>query len=204
MKITLLAALVLLLSFIVTNPLIDVIASPPEEVVDTSGKTLRVGSYYYLIQAPQPKNGTGPGLGFAGECPVRIEAPDGFGGDSLSFIPYNFKKLSSVVRVSTDVNVVFSGEVGCYHSNVWKMDYDASNRKWFVSTGGDIGNPGPKTVRSWFKIEKYEEYYKMVYCPSVCKSCKVLCEDIGIVKDKDGTNRLALSDKPYKIQFRKD
>ncbi|KAK9131185.1 hypothetical protein Sjap_011672 [Stephania japonica] len=64
--------------------------------------------------------------------------------------------------------------------------------------GGSIGNPGPETLRNWFKIEKYEDAYKLSYCPSVCRFCKVMCKDLGTYVDS-GVKKLALSEKPLKV-----
>ncbi|KAI9092487.1 hypothetical protein K1719_027615 [Acacia pycnantha] len=95
-----------------------------------------------------------------------------------------------------------ASERNCPQSNVWKLDnYDNSTGQYFVTTGGVVGNPGRQTVSDWFKIEKYEDGYKFVYCPTVCSTCKVQCKDIGIYLDSHGNRRLALSDTPYKIQF---
>ncbi|KAJ1427643.1 Proteinase inhibitor I3, Kunitz legume [Sesbania bispinosa] len=126
-----------------------------------------------------------------------------FVGDSfglpLKFTPFNQKK--GVIHVSTDLNIMFSAETNSTQSPVWKLDdFDASTGQWFVTNGGVLGNPGSKTVKSWFKIENYKGNYKLVYCPSVCKKCRVQCRDIGIYEDKNG-KRLALSDVPYNFQF---
>ena len=59
------------------------------------------------------------------------------------------------------------------------------------------GNLGPKTLSNWFKIEKYENDYKFLFCPTVFNYCKVICRDVGIfikIFIKNGTRRLALSD----------
>ncbi|CAN0887823.1 Kunitz trypsin inhibitor 5 [Linum grandiflorum] len=71
-------------------------------------------------------------------------------------------------------------------------------------TGGVEGNPGPRTVKNWFKIWKYGSNYKFSYCPAVCKSCKVDCKDVGIYVDENGGRRLALVDKegdPFVVKF---
>ncbi|KAJ0559060.1 putative proteinase inhibitor I3, Kunitz legume, kunitz inhibitor STI-like superfamily [Helianthus annuus] len=70
-----------------------------------------------------------------------------------------------------------------------------------VMVGGVEGNPGPKTLENWFKIEKTIDGYKLVFCPSVCSYCKVTCKDVGIVEDKDGWQHLALSNEPLSVTF---
>ncbi|XP_054792171.1 miraculin-like [Prosopis cineraria] len=199
MKITL-AAFVLLVA-LSTRPLLGAADAAPDQVIDTSGKKLQAGVRYIVLPAPQPPGGGGLALASIGEkCPLDVVAVLGDPGLGVSFTPVNSKK--GRIRVSTDLNVMFSANTDCPQSNVWKLDdYDNTTGQWFVTTGGVVGNPGRQTVRDWFKIEKYEESYKFVYCPSVCTNCKVLCKDIGIYADSHGNRRLALSDTPFKVQF---
>ncbi|KAK9204919.1 hypothetical protein WN943_015184 [Citrus x changshan-huyou] len=77
-----------------------------------------------------------------------------------------------------------------------------AGRQWLLTTGGVEGNPGPRTMRNWFKIEKFFGDYKLVYCPSVCNFCRGLCRDVGIFIN-GGVRRLALSDVPFKVVFKK-
>ncbi|KAF7820294.1 miraculin-like [Senna tora] len=194
--------LLLTITSTTTKPLLaaaGTTAIAPDQVLDISGKKLRAGVDYYIIEAPIPKDRDGYGLGLAGgRCPVHVSARVGFGGDSMSFRPNNYTK-NDAVPVSTDLNIVLSGLVPCDNSKLWRIgDYNATSKQWYVVTSRDgEGNPGPKTVKNWFKIEKYEGYYKLVYCPSVCKSCKVPCKNVGLADDKEtGDKRLALTDVP--------
>ncbi|CAJ2667148.1 unnamed protein product [Trifolium pratense] len=122
-------------------------------------------------------------------------------GLPLTFKPVNPKK--GVIRVSTDLNIKFSSRtISPLHSGVWKLDrFDFSKRRWFVTTGGIVGNPGRETINNWFKIKKYGDAYKLVYCPSVVQSFKHLCKDVGVFVDEKGNKRLALSDVPLKVKF---
>jgi hypothetical protein len=74
-----------------------------------------------------------------------------------------------------------------------------------VSTGGVEGNPGFNTVTNWFQIEKADDDYKIVFCPTKVCNCGVLCRDIGIYIEDNGTRTLSLSDalQPFKVQFKK-
>ena len=109
-----------------------------------------------------------------------------------------------MVRVSTDLNIKFSAATICAQSTVWRLaNYDESTGQYFVTTGGVEGNPGPETVSNWFKIEKLNDDYKLVFCPGVCDVCKVICRDVGLYIDEHGTRRLALSDVPFVVMFRK-
>ncbi|MBA0576401.1 hypothetical protein Golob_024054 [Gossypium lobatum] len=104
----------------------------------------------------------------------------------------------TVVRLSTDVNIEFARirTKLCRTTTVWKIDnYDDSAGKWWVTTDGVRGNPGPNTLTSWFKIENVGILgYKFKYCPSVCESCTTLCSEIERDVDSDGQIRLAISD----------
>ena len=213
MKSTLLA-LALLLFALISQPLLGAADASPEEVVDTSGKLLRAGANYYIIPAkPFTICGTVSCFNSGGltldtiseSCPLDVAVEKANQGLPLQFAPVNPKR--GVVRVSTDLNIMFSAadENSCpNYSTVWMLDhFDASKGQTFVTTGGVVGNPGPQTIRNWFKIEKYDGAYKLVYCPSVCTSCKHLCKDIGMFVDKDKRMRLALSDVPFKVKFQK-
>ncbi|KAL2334387.1 hypothetical protein Fmac_015600 [Flemingia macrophylla] len=167
----------------------------PEQVVDTSGKKVRAGGNYYIVPATPDVGGLS--LSTTGEdCPLDVVAVDGYQGLPLTLVPVNDKK--GVIRVSTDLNLYFSTETRCPQSTVWKLkDYDYSTGQWFVTTGGVLGNAGWQTINNWFKVEKYEDAYKLVYCPSVCKYCSYQCSDVGIYQDQYG-KRLALTSQPYK------
>ncbi|XP_054800837.1 miraculin-like [Prosopis cineraria] len=196
-----------------TQTLLLASAGPsPEQVVDTDGKKVRAGVNYYIRPVPEtPCDGQGPCVNGEGlvliarsvnvTCPLNVAVVVGFRGLPLTFTPVNPKK--GVVRVSTDQNIKFNLTTACKEGTVWKLDdLDTATGRRFITTGGVVGNPGPETIGNWFKIEKYEDdYYKLMYCPSVCKFCKVLCKDVGVFVDQNGNRRLALSDKPMKVRF---
>ncbi|XP_057968178.1 kunitz trypsin inhibitor 5-like [Malania oleifera] len=177
----------------------------PAGVLDTNGKELHSGTEYYILPVVR---GRGGGLTLAatgnGSCPLSVvqdqhEVSHGF---PLTFSPVNPKK--AVVRLSTDHNIKFSAATTCVQSTVWKLDgKDESTGEFFVTVGGVEGNPGRETLTSWFKIEKYDDDYKLRFCPTVCDFCKVICRDVGIYVDEDGRRRLVLSDAPFKIMFKK-
>jgi hypothetical protein len=112
-------------------------------------------------------------------------------------------QTKGVVPVSTDLNIKFSASTICVQSTVWRLDkFDESRSQWFVTSGGVEGNPGRGTTSNWFKIEKHDRDYKLVFCPTVCNFCKVLCRDVGIYIE-DGRRSLALSDVPFIVMFKK-
>ncbi|KAH9724961.1 Kunitz trypsin inhibitor 5 [Citrus sinensis] len=105
----------------------------------------------------------------------------------MTFSPVNPKKGN--VHKSTDVNIKF--EVA--KTSVQSIVCD----NWGVK-----GNPGPQTTRNWLMIEKFYGDYKLVLCPLVCKFCKVLCRDVGILMNSEVWH-LALSDVSFNVTFLK-
>ncbi|KAJ1377269.1 Proteinase inhibitor I3, Kunitz legume [Sesbania bispinosa] len=197
MKITFLSFV--LLVALTTKPLLGVAGLALDQVVDTSGKKVRAGANYYIVPASSDVGGLS--LASIGkDCPLDVVAVDGYQGLPLVFTPINQKK--GVVRVDTDLNIYFNAETSCPQSTVWKLydEYDAATGQWLMTTGGVIGNPGSETLSNWFKIEKYEDAYKLVFCPGVCNYCDFQCSDIGIYEDQYG-KRLALTNVPYKVRF---
>lgn len=76
---------------------------------------------------------------------------------------------------------------------MWRFgQVDATTGQRFVTTGGVQGNPGAGTIDNWFKIERFESAYNIVYCPTVCESCEVECKDAGIFLDDDRNTRFVL------------
>ncbi|BAU02567.1 hypothetical protein LR48_Vigan10g048800 [Vigna angularis] len=186
--------------------------APAEPVVDTSGKKLQVDQSYYIVPAMRTftrcgklecLNAEGLSLANIGEtCPLDVVVVQRSFGLPLSFSPFDTNE--GVVLESTDLNIVFSTDrTSCdEYSLVWKLDhFGGSKGEWVVTTGGSKGNPGRRTIRNWFKIDKCDGAYKIVYCPSVCLSSKHLCKDVGVFVDENGNRRLALSDVPFKVKF---
>ncbi|KAL6319771.1 hypothetical protein AAG906_036829 [Vitis piasezkii] len=101
---------------------------------------------------------------------------------TVSIDVYAGEPQKGVIRVSTDHNIKFSASTTCVQSTLWKLEYDESSGQRF--------------------IEKYEDDYKLVFCPTVCDFCKPVCGDIGIYI-QNGYRRLALSDVPFKVMFKK-
>ncbi|KAJ7967647.1 Kunitz trypsin inhibitor [Quillaja saponaria] len=198
MKTAFLALFVFLFAF-TTKPFLTAAIAAPEPVLDVFHEQLRSGVNYYIVPS------TGGLLSMVSTrnktCPLDvIQASNHI--QPLTFTPYiNPKK--GVVRVSTDLNIKFSDATSCVQPAVWKLDYfDRLTGQFFVTTGGVVGNPGPQTIKNWFKIEQFGRGYKLVYCPTVCKFCRVQCKDLGIYTE-EGMKRLALSDEPLLVRFLK-
>ncbi|XP_010249125.1 PREDICTED: miraculin-like [Nelumbo nucifera] len=200
---------VFLLALATTWPPV-VVAAAPEAVRDTMGRPLHSRVRYYILPADESAGG----FGFAStknssSCPFGVvqHEENQSNGLPLWFYPVDPKK--GIIRVSTDLNIRFAILTLLPQPTVWKLgEFDPSTQQWFVNTCGALGNPGPETLSSWFKIEPYEEDYKLVFCPNVCsfssprRFCKVICRDLGIFF-KNGIRYLALSDHPLKIKFNK-
>ncbi|CAI9113364.1 OLC1v1013949C1 [Oldenlandia corymbosa var. corymbosa] len=180
----------------VSNSPFSSAAEAPNPVLDAKGKIVRSGARYYICPV-YPSTG---GLTLESldnkPCPLDIVQEDQVPGLPVSFYPINLKK--GVVRVSTDLNVEFptACKTKCPNSNWWTFDVCPATKNYFLSTGGQLGNPGPNTIRNWFKIEPYGPgLYKFLYCPTFSK---VDCKYVGIVV-QNGKRRLALSDVPMKF-----
>ncbi|CAH9052914.1 unnamed protein product [Cuscuta europaea] len=206
MKALLIPLLSLILSILISAA--AAATSPSTAVLDVKGKPLIVGSNYFILPVFR---GRGGGVYPANikqnktVCPQDViqEASEVQKGIPVVLTPVNAKD-GGVVPLSTDLNVRFFTPTICAKEVVWKLDaYDESSKQTFVKTGGAIGNPGINTLSSWFKIEKSDNDYKFVFCPSVCSTCKVICRDVGVFVNKSGVRFLVLSDVPFKVQFEK-
>ncbi|XP_057446640.1 miraculin-like [Lotus japonicus] len=201
---TMLLAFLLLFALISQQPLLGAAEASPEQVVDITGKKLIAGAYYnVLLTMPYTNSKSPEGLALSSigeKCPLDVVVVNRYHSSPLRFTPLNTKK--GVVRVSTDLNVMFAPNATCpYHSPVWKLDYYSVEGESVVTTDGFVGKPGAESLDNWFKIEKYAAAYKLVYCPRVCISCKHQCKDLGMAVDKNGNRRLALSYVPFQVKF---
>lgn len=198
---------ILILISISILPLFSSAGREQEPVYDIKGSRLRVDQPYSILPA-DPSTGLGFNMEVIGNktCPFDvIQAKKDTYEIPLQLYPANSTK-GDIIRISTDLNIYFwRTYTSCLneYSNFWKVDrYSPSTGKYFITTGGDKGNPGKKTIGNWFKIEKSGDFYKFVYCPSVCKTCKVICKDIGIFVE-DGIRRAVLSDVPFEFNIKK-
>uniref|UniRef100_A0A1D1YCI2 Miraculin n=1 Tax=Anthurium amnicola TaxID=1678845 RepID=A0A1D1YCI2_9ARAE len=177
----------------------------PAAVLDVSGQSLRRGVEYYVLPVYR---GRGGGLTLAGRngttCPLNVaqEAPEVADGLPLTFRPADAREAA--VRLSADANVEFAASTACVQSTVWRLGgADGAAGRRYVTAGGVAGSPGVGTVSNWFKIERDgERDYKLVFCPTVCSFCKVVCGDLGVFYE-DGRRWLALTDQPLPVMFKK-
>ncbi|KAD5961932.1 hypothetical protein E3N88_13405 [Mikania micrantha] len=179
------------------------IAQPsPDPVLDIDGNLVRSGTEYYILPVFR---GRGGGVTLASTrnetCPQDVvqEGQEVDSGLPLTFTPVDPKK--GVIRESTDLNIVFSAASICFQSNVWNLEeYEG---ELVVSARGVSGNPSQETLANWFKIEKLDDDYKLVFCPTVCDFCRPVCGDIGVTITENGIRRLVISEVPFKVMFRK-
>ncbi|KAK1438692.1 hypothetical protein QVD17_04502 [Tagetes erecta] len=176
--------------------------SAPDAVLDIYGRKASTGiEYFAMAYAIDDYGGSILSAPVAnGSCPAGVVhiKPEGF-FHRFTITPVNPKKTT--IRVSTDVNIKFTGSDICNESNVWKVKYDEAMKQYAVMLGGVEGDPGAETLDNWFKIEKTVNGYKFVYCPSVCSNCKVMCKDVGTTIDANGVERFVLGGDPLIVNF---
>ncbi|KAF3651563.1 putative protein sym-1-like [Capsicum annuum] len=175
-----------------------------EPVLDVSGNAVRTGVNYFILPAGR---GNGGGLHVASirnrtnPLVVSQNADESALGSSLQFSPVDPKE--NTVRLSTDMNVKFTSMVISDSSTVWRIYTELIPQRYLVTVGGVVGNPGRETLGNWFKIDKYEDAYKLVYCPGVCNICRPFCGDIGVLVENGKRVLFVGRDKPPKVTFHK-
>ncbi|KAH7550619.1 hypothetical protein ACOSP7_023933 [Xanthoceras sorbifolium] len=204
MKSSISLALSFLFLCFLPNPLLGA----PEPLLDMFNDKVVTGTEYYIVSAITGAGGGGLNIlsGRNDPCPMDVvqESSDLKPGRALLFFPFNYTgEAGTVVYDSTDLNIQFNVRPrSCnQETTVWKVDnYDDAKGEWFITTNGVIGNPGAETLQNWFKFMKVSadfDMYKIVHCPSVCKSCVKLCSDVGIHFETE--RRLALSHSPFRL-----
>ncbi|MCD7449788.1 hypothetical protein HAX54_001525 [Datura stramonium] len=150
-----------------------------EPVLDVSGNAVRTGVNYFILPAAR---GNGGGLQVASirnqtnPLVVSQNADESVIGVNLQFSPVDPKE--NTIRISTDMNVKFTSMSISDSSTVWRINTELIPQRYLVTVGGVEGNPGRETLGNWFKIDKYEDAYKLVYCPGVCNICRPFCGEI--------------------------
>lgn len=176
-------------------------------VLDINGNQLQSNTKYYIIPL---HGGGGGGLGLSRRSPLDPCPPNvmqlndvASSGLSLKLFPLGSRQLQSI-NVSADLNFVVVGATTCVQMTVWKLfGPDPITGRRYVRSDGVLGRAGAATVGNWFKIEKSGEGYKIVYCPSVCSTCRVACGDVGVFVEKYGRRWLGVGGQPLVIAFKK-
>lgn len=173
-------------------------------VLDTDGNEVQSNTKYNVFPL---ERGNGGGLALSAKdrpCPfiVMQENYESSSGLPLKLFPLENKQ--QIVNLSTYLNIVFSAATICVQSTVWKLGgVDEITGRRYVSSGGIMGRPGVHSVDTWFKLEKYGNGYKIVWCPTnVCNTCKVVCGNVGVFVE-NGKRWLGLSDVPLVVVFKR-
>ncbi|XP_047979055.1 miraculin-like [Salvia hispanica] len=172
-------------------------------VVDVDGNQVQANTKYYIFT---PRGGGG-GLGLSVRdrrqpCPPNVmqEADGGSMGLPLKIFPADGK---AEIDLESDLNLAFVAATTCVQRTVWRLgDTDWNTGQRYVRSDGVVGKAGAETVRNWFKIERVGQGYKIVYCPGVCRECRVECGDVGVFVES-GRMWLALGGQPLFIAFNK-
>lgn len=93
-----------------------------------------------------------------------------------------------IIRESSDLNIMFSNATTSGQPAVWRIK-DANGYQ-VVTSHGTVGSPGAETINNWFKIVKYDNDYKIVFCPTVCNTRRSTCGDVGYAVAKSGQRSL--------------
>ncbi|GKD48454.1 Kunitz trypsin inhibitor 2-like protein [Tanacetum coccineum] len=170
-------------------------------VVDTDGMPLVTGPTYYIVPAV---SGSGGGVKLAPTtlnqtCPLDVAQEN---NEQLNGLPQTFSlaipNRGGVIRESSDLNIIFSGATTCGQRAIWRVE--DSNGQRVVTSRGTFGSPGAGTISSWFRFDKFDNDYKIVFCPAVCNTCRPACGEVGSTIAKNGRRSLLLSSNPLKIK----
>ncbi|ESQ27858.1 hypothetical protein EUTSA_v10019151mg [Eutrema salsugineum] len=169
-------------------------------VLDIDGDSMFDGSYYVLPVI----RGQGGGLSLGGRggqpCPLDIvqESSEVDDGIPVKFSNWSLKVAfvpeSARLNIETDVAATI-----CIQSTYWRVgEFDDERKQYFVVAGPQ------DSFKSFFTIEKSgDDAYKFRFCPRTCESGGPKCSDVGIFVDETGVRRLALSDEPFLVMFKK-
>ncbi|KNA21297.1 hypothetical protein SOVF_044560 [Spinacia oleracea] len=170
----LLPAATIFLTLLFLSPATATATAADSVVVDIDGNPLEAGSQYYVLTSGSRGAGRG-GLNavpLGGICPLYVGQHRSWNnrGSPVSFYPADLSQKN--ITLSSDVNIAFGLSAMCRNQGVWQL---SSNELgvFYITTNGEIGNPGAETFTNWFKIEKLpfpkSNSYRIVYCFAVPK-----------------------------------
>ncbi|KAI4356607.1 hypothetical protein L6164_000617 [Bauhinia variegata] len=197
---TSLAALLFLAFAFASKPLLG-IAAEQEAVFDTSGQELRADFRYHILSLDEADTALTISQFGNDSCPLYVvkETHPNFKGQPATFLPIDPDSADRVIRTSTNYNIRFPRILSpCNDSMVWRLIKRISE-VLLVGLDGVEGNPGLNTLTNWFKIEKANEGYSLVFCPTDICQCSVVCSELGIFVGDDNRSHLGLSN-PGQIQ----
>ncbi|KAJ4820032.1 Kunitz-type trypsin inhibitor [Rhynchospora pubera] len=190
----------LIVTFIPFSLLSNTATSTP--VYDIDGEPLTPGTGYYILPLIRGRGG-GVKNYWNGSCPYYVAQANSEvdRGRPVQFYPVNPDE--ETIPLSTDLNIEFYDLITvCIQQYVWQLgDPVGDSGSQYVTAGGVLENPGEETVNRWFKIETHPDGdYKLVFCLTVCETCRPVCGDIGVLS-QGGTRFLGLSDNPFRVCF---
>ncbi|VVA95139.1 unnamed protein product [Arabis nemorensis] len=186
--------------FLALTAVLAATASALTPVLDTDGDIIFHGRYYVLPVF----RGQGGGVTLTNPnfrpCPrghIVQEKSEVENGIPVRFS--NWKPRVGFVPETEDLNIkTDSGQVLCRRDNYWRVDeFDTGNKNWFLVSAQ---KPTPDNAfRSYFQIQKVGNNlnaYKIMFCPGACI-------DVGIFVDENSVRRLALTNEPFLVMFKK-
>lgn len=192
------------MKLIIFTFILSFVLSTKAVILDTDGNELKPNTEYYILPSATVYAG-GLTLGNKNSSCAENVAEDN--SPTENGLPVNFTTVnpnSTTIALNESINIAFSGPTTCNSSTVWTLVSDTDTGKRFVKIGGVLGNPGNDTLANWFNIQEYMNgLYKLVYCPTVCETCKPACGYLGIANDDDGGLWLAITDEPFACAFTK-
>ncbi|KAL1192328.1 Kunitz trypsin inhibitor 4 [Cardamine amara subsp. amara] len=178
-----------------------------DAVLDIDGDIIFTGSYYVLPVI----RGQGGGVTLEGRggkpCPFDIVQESSEVEEGIPVKFSGWRPRIGLVPESEDLNIqtVVRATI-CIQSTYWRVgEFDYKRKQYFVVAGNGPDREGTgEDSLSFFKIEKAGyDAYKFVFCPRNWDSDCPKCSDVGIFVDELGVRRLALSDKPFLVVFKK-
>ncbi|KAH9289688.1 hypothetical protein KI387_033805 [Taxus chinensis] len=186
------------LKILVVLAIIGPFAANGDAVLDTDGEALNSGSEYFIL----PVNGGGLRLQMRNNtCPMYVNYEKDNDGLPVVFTPY---LSGTVIEENADLTVVTSAFTICIQSTRWVIATDSDLNKRFIATGGDSSSSSIDL--NYFKIVKSDNYYQLVFCPTVCDTCRPACGSLATYSDEDGNEWLVVDQDdslPFQVQFKK-
>lgn len=182
-------------ALIICTWLVIIIAAgaDPAAVLDTSGQPLLRGVEYYIKPAVAGDGGNFTLVDRNGSCPFYVgqENANSSGGIPVTFSPH--LEEESVVSVSRNFKVKFSGNTTCNQSTVWKVgENDTVTGSRLIVTGDNA------SFLNYFSVYKGPEVllngsYGLRWCPSqLCYYCRFDCGFVNVLAE-NGTRLLSLN-----------
>ncbi|KAL1192202.1 Kunitz trypsin inhibitor 4 [Cardamine amara subsp. amara] len=182
-------------------------ASAYAQVVDIDGEILFMDDSFYVLPVIR---GQGGGLTLRGRggkpCPFDIVQSS---SEVNEGIPVKFSGWTSRVGFVPDsenlhIKTVVKATI-CLQSTYWRIgEFDDVRKQYFVVAGPKPKSSEKDSLKSFFTIEKSgDDAFKFVFCPRDWDSDSPKCSDVGIFVDELGVRRLALSDTPFLVMFKK-